>query len=168
MLAAARGVRVLGLVRREEGVAELAALGVEDVLCTQADGWRDAARERLGADGARAAVDSIGGRASADLCSLLGHGGVLVSFGAMGGEPMHVPPGDVIFRDVQVRGFWGSRASREMPAERKRALFAELIQRALDGQLRLPVDAIYDLEQVAEAAAASQRPGRGGKVLLRG
>lgn len=168
MLAAARGVRVLGLVRREEGVAELAALGVEDVLCTQADGWRDAARERLGADGARAAVDSIGGRASADLCSLLGHGGVLVSFGAMGGEPMHVPPGDVIFRDVQVRGFWGSRASREMPAERKRALLAELIQRALDGQLRLPVDAIYDLEQVAEAAAASQRPGRGGKVLLRG
>src|SRR5690606_28104201 len=140
MLAAARGVRVLGLVRREEGVAELAALGVEDVLCTQADGWRDAARERLGADGARAAVDSVGG-------------------------PMVVPPGDVIFRDVQVRGFWGSRASREMPAVRKRALFAELIQRALDGQLRLPVDAIYDLEQVAEAAAASQRTGRGGKVL---
>lgn len=168
MLAAARGVRVLSLVRREQGVAELAALGVEDVLCTQAEGWRDEARQRLGKEAARAAVDSVGGSASADLCALLGNGGVLVSFGAMGGEPMHVPPGDVIFRDVQVRGFWGSRTSREMAAERKRALFAELIQRALDGQLRLPVDAIYDLEQVAEAAAASQRPGRGGKVLLRG
>ncbi|MDH7454357.1 zinc-binding dehydrogenase [Luteimonas composti] len=168
MLAAARGVRVLSLVRREQGVAELAALGVEDVLCTQAEGWRDEARQRLGKEAARAAVDSVGGSASADLCALLGNGGVLVSFGAMGGEPMHVPPGDVIFRDVQVRGFWGSRTSREMAAERKRALFAELIQRALDGQLRLPVDAIYDLEQVAEAAAASLRPGRGGKVLLRG
>ena len=168
MLAAARGVRVLSLVRREQGVAELAALGVEDVLCTQVEGWRDEARQRLGKEAARAAVDSVGGSASADLCALLGNGGVLVSFGAMGGEPMHVPPGDVIFRDVQVRGFWGSRTSREMAAERKRALFAELIQRALDGQLRLPVDAIYDLEQVAEAAAASLRPGRGGKVLLRG
>ena len=168
MLAAARGVRVLSLVRREQGVAELEALGVEDVLCTQAEGWRDEARQRLGKEAARAAVDSVGGSASADLCALLGNGGVLVSFGAMGGEPMHVPPGDVIFRDVQVRGFWGSRTSREMAAERKRALFAELIQRALDGQLRLPVDAIYDLEQVAEAAAASLRPGRGGKVLLRG
>lgn len=168
MLAAARGVRVLSLVRREQGVAELAALGVEDVLCTQAEGWRDEARQRLGKEAARAAVDSVGGSASADLCALLGNGGVLVSFGAMGGEPMHVPPGDVIFRDVQVRGFWGSRTSREMAAERKHALFAELIQRALDGQLRLPVDAIYDLEQVAEAAAASLRPGRGGKVLLRG
>ncbi len=168
MLAAARDVRVLSLVRREQGVAELAALGVEDVLCTQAEGWREEARQRLGKEAARAAVDSVGGSASADLCALLGNGGVLVSFGAMGGEPMHVPPGDVIFRDVQVRGFWGSRTSREMAAERKRALFAELIQRALDGQLRLPVDAIYDLEQVAEAAAASLRPGRGGKVLLRG
>lgn len=168
MLAAARGVRVLSLVRREAGVDEMAALGVEDVLCTQVDGWRDAARQLVGADGARAAVDSVGGRASADLCTLLADGGVLVSFGAMGGEPMHVPPGDVIFRDVQVRGFWGSKASREMPAGRKRALFAELIQRAVEGQLRLPVDAIYGLDQVAEAAAASLRPGRGGKVLLRG
>jgi NADPH:quinone reductase-like Zn-dependent oxidoreductase len=55
-----------------------------------------------------------------------------------------------------------------MPAARKRALLAELVQRAAGGELRLPVDGIYGLEQVAEAAAASQRPGRAGKVLLRG
>ena len=168
MLAAARGVHVLSLVRRESGVAEMTALGVDNVLCTQIEGWRDAARRLLGAGGARAAVDSVGGRASADLCALLGDGGVLVSFGAMGGEPMHVPPGDVIFRDVQVRGFWGSRTSREMAPDARQRLVAELLQRAASGELKLPVDAVYDLEEAAQAAAASQRPGRGGKVLLRG
>jgi len=168
MLAAARGVHVLSLVRRDAGVAEMASLGIDHVVCTAGADWRDAARALLGKGRARAAVDSIGGQASAELVALLGEAGVLVSFGSMGGEPMLIPSGDVIFRHLVVKGFWGSKTSREMPAARKRALLAELLQRAASGELRLPVDGIYGLEQVAEAAAASQRPGRAGKVLLRG
>src|SRR5690606_7217370 len=168
MLAAARGVPVLSRVRREAGVGEMASLGIDNVVCTADGEWRDAAKALLGEGRARAAVDSIGGQASAELVALLGDEGVLVSFGSMGGEPMVIPSGDVIFRHLVVKGFWGSKASREMPAERKRALLAELVQRAASGELRLPVDGIYGLEQAAEAAAASQRPGRAGKVLLRG
>ena len=167
MLAAARGVHVLSLVRRREAVADMAALGIEHVLCTADDDWRDAARALLGQDGARAASDSVGGPASAELVPLLGDGGTLVSFGAMGGEPVQVPPGDLIFRDVTVKGFWGSRTSRGMAPDTRQRLFAELLQRAASGELQLPVDAVYDLGQAAQAAAASQRPGRGGKVLLR-
>jgi len=168
MLAAARGVHVLSLVRSRTGLAEMAAVGVDNVLSTADEGWRDEARALLGKAGAHAAVDSVGGQASAELAALLGEGGVLVSFGAMSGEPMAIPSGEVIFRQLTVKGFWGSKASREMPGERKRALLGELLERAADGGLRLPVDAVYDLEQVAQAAAASLRPGRGGKVLLRG
>jgi len=167
MLAAARGVRVLSLVRREAGVQELAALGIGDALCTASDDWQDAAKALLGDDGARAAVDSVGGRASAVLLRLLGEGGVLVSFGSMSGEPMAIPSGEMIFRHLTVTGFWGSKASRDMAPETKQRLFAELLQRAGSGELRLPVDAVFDLEQAAQAAAASQRAGRGGKVLLR-
>ena len=93
--------------------------------------------------------------------------GVLVSFGSMGGEPMVIPSGDVIFRHLVVKGFWGSKVSREMSAADKRRLVGELIQRALAGELKLPVDAVYDLGDAAKAAAESLRPGRGGKVLLR-
>ncbi|HLT44927.1 MAG TPA: alcohol dehydrogenase catalytic domain-containing protein, partial [Luteimonas sp.] len=88
MLAAARGVGVLSLVRREAGVGEMASLGIDNVVCTAGDAWRDAARPLLGEGRARAAVDSIGGQASAELVALLGEEGVLVSFGSMGGEPM--------------------------------------------------------------------------------
>src|SRR5690606_3945464 len=107
MLAAARGIRVLGLVRRDAGVDEMAALGVDNVLSTASPGWMDAAKARRGDGLASAAVDWIGGRASAELMALLGENGVLVSFGALSGEPMQVPPGDMIFKQATVRGFWG-------------------------------------------------------------
>lgn len=167
MLAAARGVKVLGLVRRDAGVDEMAALGIANVLSTEAADWKTRARAILGTAGAVAAVDSVGGRASADLVALLGDGGTLVSFGAMGNEPMAIPPGELIFRQVKVKGFWGSKVSREMAVADKQRLVGELLQRAAGGQLVLPVDAIHDLEDVAQAAAASLRPGRTGKVLLR-
>ena len=167
MLAPARGIHVLSLVRSEAGRQELEALGVQHVVCTAQEKWKDAARALLGKAGARAAVDSVGGQASANLIGLLGENGLLVSFGAMSGEAMHIPPGDMIFKHATVAGFWGSKVSREMSAEDRRRLVGELIQRALAGELKLPVDAVFDLEDAAQAAAQSLRPGRGGKVLLR-
>lgn len=167
MLGAARGLRVLSLVRRDAGVEEMKAIGIGDVLSTADANWKDAARRLLGDARAAAAVDSVGGEASADLVSLLGEAGTLVAFGSMGGEPMRIPSGDVIFRHLVVKGFWGSKVSRDMSLDDKRRLVGELLQRAAAGELRLPVDAVFDLEDAAQAAAASLRPGRGGKVLLR-
>src|SRR3546814_11112760 len=99
--------------------------------------------------------------------ALLGENGGLVSFGALSGEPMQVPPGDMIFKQATVKGFWGSKASRDMSVDDKRRLVGDLIQRASNGELRLPVEAVYDLADIAQAAAASLQPGRSGQVLLR-
>lgn len=167
LLAAARGVRVLGLVRRDDAVEALAAEGIGDVVSTQSPEWKRRARALLGESGARAAVDSVSGAASADLMSLLGEGGTLVSFGAMGGEPMAIPPGDMIFKHATVTGFWGSKVSREMAPQDKARLVGELLHHAAAGTLPLPVDAVFPLEQAAQAASHSLRPGRNGKVLLR-
>src|SRR3546814_19561205 len=80
---------------------------------------------------------------------------------------MQVPPGDMIFKQATVKGFWGSKASRDMSVDDKRRLVGELIQRASNGELRLPVEAVYDLADIAQVAAASLQTGRSGKVLLR-
>jgi len=167
MLAAARGVHVLGLVRRDAGVDELKALGIDNVLSTTQPDWKARAQALLGDTLAHAAVDSIGGQASADLVSLLGENGTLVSFGTMAGEAMQIPSGDLIFKQATVKGFWGSKVSQQMSVENKRRLVGELLQRVLSGELELPVQAIYGLNDVAEAVTASLLPGRKGKVLLR-
>lgn len=165
--AAARGIRVLGLVRRDDGVDELAALGIEDVVSTESDGWRERAAAVLDGAAPRAAVDSVGGSAAGDLLSLLGEGGTLVSFGAMGSGTLELSSGDIIFKQATVKGFWGSAVISTMAAEKRGALFAELVQRIGSGEVSLPVEAVYGFEDARDAAAASAVPGRAGKILLR-
>lgn len=167
MLAGARGLRVVNIVRGEAGVAALTALGLAHVVCSAHADWMQQVRAITGPQLAQAAIDSVGGRASGALLALLGEGGVLVSFGALTGEPMQLSPADLIFKQAIVKGFWGSKASQALSAEERRRLVGELLQRALAGELRLPVDAVHDLADIGQAAAASLRPGRPGKVLLR-
>ncbi|GAA5028198.1 zinc-binding dehydrogenase [Microbacterium fluvii] len=165
--AAARGVRVLGLVRRDAGVAELAEAGIDDVVSTEQPDWRERAAAVLDGAATRAAVDSVGGSAAGDLLSLLGEGGTLVSFGAMASPTLELGSGDLIFKQAVVKGFWGSKVSASMDAAARAALFGELVQRIGSGQVQLPVEAVFPFDQVRAAVAVSDAPGRAGKVLLK-
>ncbi|MET0830488.1 MAG: zinc-binding dehydrogenase [Microbacterium sp.] len=165
--APARGIRVLGLVRRDAGIDELAALGIRDVVSTADARWRDRVAEILDGAEPRAAVDSVGGTAAGDLLSLLGEGGTLVAFGAMGSETLQLSVNDLIFKNTTVKGFWASTVSRTMDAATRDALIAELFQSVGSGEVDLPVEAVYPFEEARAAAAASAVPGRAGKILLR-
>lgn len=166
-LAASRGVRVLGLVRRAAGVDELAAVGIHDVVATDADGWRDRVAEITGGASIRAGVDSVGGAAAGDVTSLLGENGTLVVFGAMASPTMEIPSGDVIFRQLTVRGFWGSKVSAAMDPAHRVELIREIITLVAQGKLDLLVSQIFPLEQIADASRLNFEPGRVGKVMLR-
>ena len=113
------------------------------------------------------AIDSVAGNAAGELMALLAEGGELISFGSMTGEPLQISSGDVIFKQATVRGFWGSKVMQATKAEDKRRMIGELLTAALDGSLALPVEAVFDLHDAAKAAAASDKPGRSGKILLR-
>lgn len=167
MLARARDVNVVNLVRRDVGVDELTGLGIDYAVSTASEGWKDKVRAIVGEAPIRAAVDSIGGQASGDLIGLLGENGLLVSFGTMAGEPMQIPSGDVIFKQATVKGFWGSKVSAAMPVQKRVELIGELLKLVAAGELKLPVEAIFGLDQVADAVKASLTPGKIGKVLLR-
>jgi NADPH2:quinone reductase len=164
--AAARGIRVLGLVRRDAGVDELAAVGIHDVVSTESGDWRERAARILDGAAPRVGVDSIGGSSAGKLLSLLGEGGTLVVFGAMDSGLLQVSSGDLIFKQATVKGFWASTVSRTMDAAKRAALFGELVQRVASGEVRLPVEAVFPFEQARAAAAASAQPGRSGKILL--
>lgn len=167
MLAGARGINVVNLVRRDAGVDELAALGIGNAVSTATAGWQDRVRVLAGDAPIRAAVDSIGGEASAELAGLLGENGTLVSFGSMGGAPMQIPSGDVIFKQLTVKGFWGAKVGAAMPAPKRAALIGELLALVAAGRLTLPVEAVFPLAEIAQAVNASLAPGKAGKVLLR-
>lgn len=166
-LAAARGVHVLGLVRRAEGVAELAEQGIDNVVATDDEGWRERVRAIVQDAPVVAGVDSVGGASAGDVVSLLAEDGVLVVFGAMASPTLEIGSGDVIFKQVVIKGFWGSKVFVGMSREKRAELMGELVTGIGSGSLTLPVEKVFALEDIAEAARASQAPGRRGKILLR-
>ena len=52
---------------------------------------------------------SVGGEESGQLLRLLGQGGLLMTFGALANQPMIVSPGDLIFKQATIRGFWTAK-----------------------------------------------------------
>lgn len=166
-LAAARGINVVGLVRRSAAVEELASQGIGNIVATDTDDWKKKARNLTGGAPIKAGVDSIGGKAAGQVLSLLAENGLLVIFGAMDSMNLELKVGDVLFKQVTVKGFWGSKVSAAMSAEERAATFAELMARVADGTLTLTVDSTYALEDVTKAVDAHHRPGRLGKILLK-
>ncbi|GGF27890.1 zinc-binding dehydrogenase [Subtercola lobariae] len=166
-LAAPRKINILGLVRRAAGVDELAAQGIVNVVSTDAENWVERVRELTGGAPLRVGIDSVGGSASGDVLSLLAEQGSLVVFGAMASPVMKISSGDIIFKNLTVKGFWGSTVGATMPSDTRRALFAELVQRIHDGDLTLPVEATYSFDDARVASDANFVSGRDGKILLR-
>ncbi|WP_435744061.1 zinc-binding dehydrogenase [Microbacterium sp. PMB16] len=166
-LGSARGINVLGLVRRSAGVEELRAQGIENVIATDQDDWREQAEALTGGAPVMAGVDSVGGAAAGQVLSLLAEGGTLVAFGAMDSPTMEIASSDVIFKQATVKGFWGSKVIPALDPADRNALFGELFERIGDGTLTLPVAGVFDAADIADAVRASGTPGRVGKVLLR-
>ncbi len=166
-LGKARGINVIGLVRRAAGVEELREQGIDRIVATDADDWQDQVRAITGGAPIVAGVESVGGKAAGDIASVMGENGTLVVFGAMASPTLEIPSGKVIFGQLTVKGFWGAVVSKTMDAPLKQQLFGELISRVLDGSLTLPVSEVFPFEEARAAARASDTAGRVGKVLLR-
>lgn len=167
MLAAARGVNTINVVRSSDAIKELEAIGAKNNVSTDNEDWKEQVKFIIGEDKISAAVDSVGGENGGELLSLLGHGGTFAVFGAMSGKPMVLNPTHMIFKQATMKGFWGSKLSQEMSVENKTRLINELIERAVDGKLKLPVEATFDLADITKAVDGKLQSGKNGKVLLK-
>lgn len=167
MIAKARSQKVIHLVRRTDAVAEMQALGIQNVVATDQADWKKQVKAIHADQPLIAGVDSIGGQASGEMLALLSENSLLVSFGSMTGETMQISSGDLIFKQVTVKGFWASVVNKQLSAERKKALIVELLTLAAQKKLLLPVEGIFSFAQIKDAALKAMQGARQGKVLLK-
>jgi len=167
MIAKARGQKVIHLVRRTEAVAEMQALGIQNVVATDQADWKEQVKAIHADQPLIAGVDSIGGQASGEMLALLSENSLLVSFGSMTGETMQISSGDLIFKQATVKGFWASVVNKQLSAERKKELIVELLTLAAQKKLLLPVEGIFSFAQIKDAALKATQGARQGKVLLK-
>jgi NADPH:quinone reductase len=167
MFARRRGINVVNLVRRDDAVAELADLGIGNVVSTSSREWKQEVARLTGGASIRFAIDGVGGSSSAELLSELGEKGTLVSFGLMSGEPMQLSASDMIFKQAVVKGFWLAKVGPTIAPERMKSLIGEILRGVASGEVKLGVSDIFPLDDVAKAVAAAAAPHRKGKVLIR-
>jgi NADPH:quinone reductase-like Zn-dependent oxidoreductase len=165
-IAHARRIRTISLVRRAALIDELKADGADFGFL---DDEEAPPRIALAAGGApiRLAINSVGGESALRLANSLAPGGTLVTIGAMSRQPLRIPNGLLIFKDLRFRGFWITPAVQRESRDERAAMYGELFALAQRGVLRTPVEKTYPLDQVAEAIAHAQRSERGGKILFK-
>jgi trans-2-enoyl-CoA reductase len=163
-LAKARGVNVVSVVRRESAVADLKAVGADVVIIDSPD----LARDVKAATGAKMklAVDAVAGETAGRLADTLERGGTLVNYGGMSNQPSALGAGALIFNDIIVRGFWLVLWFEKAKKEERLGVYAALTAAVAKGDLHAPIDKIFALDEIAEAACYSWAGGRSGKVLI--
>jgi NADPH:quinone reductase-like Zn-dependent oxidoreductase len=168
-LARARGFRTINVVRRAEQAQELLALGADEVIASDRDDLGKRVREITGGEGVGKAIDAVGGELAGRIAAALAPRGTLITYGRLSGEAS--VPLDTriqIFAGTTVRGFWLVRWFQEVPPAHVEQTIATVLGLMAEGVVDPPVEARYDLADVREAVAHSERPGRSGKVLLVG
>jgi NADPH2:quinone reductase len=75
-IARLRGFKTINVVRRREQVAELKALGADEVISTDVEKIGERVKAIAGEAGVTKAIDAVGGQTGAAVASALGRGGV--------------------------------------------------------------------------------------------
>ena len=165
-LARLRGFRLVNVVRRREQVAELQALGAENVICTADESLPARVKELTGGKGVRWAIDAVGGTTGAQVIESLAHGGRCLLFGALDGKAIPLNPGPVLFKELVIQGFWLTRWLQVTPPEQQRPVLQAIIAHAAKGDFKPALDQSFPLARVKEAVVRAETPGRHGSVVL--
>lgn len=161
------GFKTICVVRSAANSAELRALGADAVIETDKQDLLAEVFRITGGQGARHALDCIGGKLAGDMVQCLGLDGQLVVYGTLSGTPMQIPGRDLMMPVARISGFFlGNWLAQQSPLKLLATLRA-VKKLTRQGVFHTEVTEVFPLAQVEAAVAAATRPGRTGKVLLR-
>jgi trans-2-enoyl-CoA reductase len=164
-LAKAEGVRTVNVVRREELIAPLRAIGADAVVVDGEDLPAQVEGATAGAP-VKLAIDAIGGEIVMRLADCLAEGGAIVNYGLLSGKPCMLGAHHTIFKGITLTGFWLQKALTNMARPDLEKLYADLAARIASGELRVEVEKTYSIEEIKAALAHAAREHRGGKILV--
>jgi trans-2-enoyl-CoA reductase len=159
------GYKTLNVVRRAELIDELRAEG-GDIVLVDGDNLRDEVKSATGGASIRLGLNSVGGDSALRLANCLAPGGTLVSFGAMSLQPLKIPTGLLIFKDLRFRGIWINKWYDNATPSERMATFQPLFEMARRGLLKTKIEKAYPLSDVKAAVENAAQGKRGGKIIF--
>jgi mitochondrial enoyl-[acyl-carrier protein] reductase / trans-2-enoyl-CoA reductase len=159
------GYKTVNVVRRSELIGELRADG-GDVVLVDSENLRHEVEDAIGGPPIRLGLNAVGGESALRLANCLVPGSTLVTYGAMSLQPLKIPNGLLIFKDLRFRGIWINKwYDNATPAQRREA-FQHLFEMAKRGLLQTKVEKAYPLSEVKMAVAHAARGQRSGKIIF--
>src|SRR5437867_8908619 len=159
------GHKTVNVVRRAELVDELRAEG-GDVVLVDGDNLRDEVKSATGGASIRLGLNSVGGDSALRLANCLAPRSTLVSFGAMSLQPLKIPTGLLIFKDLRFRGIWINKWYDNATPSERMAAFNPLFEMAKRGLLKSKVEEAYPLNEVKTAVTRAAEGKRSGKIIF--
>jgi len=164
VLAKAKGVHTVDVVRRDDVASELKAFGA-DVVLTDGPDLAQRAQQATGGAPIRLGIDAASGEACKRIAECVAAGGVVVNYGSMSGADP-VMSRAALSRGVRLTAFTLGDGLAKRTRDQVRAIYADLAAKLRDGVLKAPVEATYPIDNIKQALAHAQRGGRNGKVLV--
>lgn len=161
----ALGYRSVNIVRRPELIDELRAEG-GDVVVLDGEQLREEVAEQTAGAPIRLALNAVGGENALRMAKTLASDATMVTYGAMSLQPLTIPNGMLIFKNLKFTGFWVNKWYDHASAEERAATFASLFEMAKRGLLRTKVERIYSLGEATAAVAHAMQNKRDGKIVF--
>ncbi|MBC8161263.1 MAG: zinc-binding dehydrogenase [Roseiflexaceae bacterium] len=156
---------VINIVRRQEQVEQLRALGATHILNSADADFDQQLKQRCRELGATVAFDAVAGELTGQLLQAMPRHSEVHVYGALSLGAISAHPGDLIFRDQRILGFYLGHWLREQnPAALLRTAIA--VQRLLAKEFRSEVRAVLPLAQHQRALKLYSGDMTGGKVLF--
>ncbi|GLS34037.1 NADPH:quinone reductase [Mesorhizobium albiziae] len=165
-LAKEEGFRPIAIVRRDDQIPLLKELGAAHVLNSEAADFRTSLKETVKAEQPRIFLDAMTGPLAAGIFHVMPKRSRWIIYGRL--DPSTTPilePGQLIFQQKVIEGFWLPVWMRQSP-ERREWAEMEAQKRFSDGRWTTDVTAVVPLSKaMSETPAALAKPN--GKVFIK-
>jgi trans-2-enoyl-CoA reductase len=159
------GYKTVNVVRRAELIDELRA-GGGDIVLVDGETLRDEVKNATSGAPIRLGLNAVGGESALRLANCLAPGSTMVTFGAMSLQPLKIPNGLLIFKDLHFRGIWINKWYDNATMPERMEAFRQLFEMAKRGVLKTKVEKTYPLREVKEAVAHAAQGKRSGKIIF--
>jgi trans-2-enoyl-CoA reductase len=160
------GYKTINVVRRAELIDELRSEG-GDVVFVDGEDLREEVKSATDDAPIRLGLNAVGGDSALRLANCLAPGSTLVTFGAMSLQPLKIPNGLLIFKDLRFRGIWINKWYDNATTQERMDAFRPLFEMAKRGLLKAKVEKAYPLNEAKAAVVDAARGKRSGKIIFK-
>ncbi|NQV15979.1 zinc-binding dehydrogenase [bacterium] len=164
-LGRSEGLRVVNIVRREAQVEILKRVGAQLVLDSSETKFEQNLKEICQQQQIRLAFDAVAGSMTLHLIEALPPKSKVTIYGGLSFEAAQANPGQLIFQEKTVDGFWLTAWLAQKSLIQKMLIWRKA-QKMLKNELKTEIRAKYPLEDAKKAVIDYQEHMTGGKVLF--